>query len=325
MKKVFALLAFGLFSLYAVGQEPDTTQKIVSPGIQAPSEDKTVEIVKDGNTIELKDPKDTTRIKIGKKTISIIEDPSGTSVKVADATEPVEIESDNDNDNDNNGEDNNDEGDKNDHPKHKKMNGHWAGVSWGINNFLTSSGSMSLPPQASFMDLNTSRSWNFNVNFIEHSFGFGTDMLGLVTGMGFSFNNYYFSGNNSIKVDSAGMTVGKYYTDKLDKTKLTATYLNIPLILEFQFPNTKRSDRAYISVGVVGGVKTGAHTKVIYKGQKDKARDDFNLSPIRYAYTARIGYKNVNVYGNYYPVTLFEKDKGPANLYPFDLGLSLTF
>jgi hypothetical protein len=182
---------------------------------------------------------------------------------------------------------------------------------------------MVLPSDAVFMDLNTGRSWNINLNFLEHSFGFGTDRIGLVTGMGFGFNNYHFDGNNNVQ-DSAGRTRELRYAEKLDKSKLTSTYLNVPLLLEFQFPNADKDDRAYISVGVIGGVKIGSHSKVLYKGQKDKVKDDFNLSPLRYAFTARVGYKDLSIYGNYYPVQLFESGKGPE-LYPFDLGLALTF
>jgi hypothetical protein len=329
-KKLVLFLSLAFISYLSFGQEADTTKKEEGTNKTVTTQDATNSNIQlnDDKTLVVKDAKDTTRIKIGKKTISIIEDPSGTSVKVSDVTEPVVVESDENDEgvSQDEGDENNGDVEK-EHKHHhgKHMEGHWSGVSWGLNNFLTKDNSMSLPPEAKFMDLNTSRSWNFNVNFLEHSFGFGTDRIGLVTGMGLAFNNYHFGGNNNV-MDSAGITISKEYDPgiKLTKTKLSSTYLNIPLLLEFQFPGTNKSDRAYISVGVIGGVKVGSHTKVEYKDQKDKLRDDFNLSPLRYAYTARIGFKDLNVYGNYYPVALFETGKGPQ-LYPFDLGLSWTF
>ena len=42
------------------------------------------------------------------------------------------------------------------------------------------------------MNLNTGKSWNHNLNFLEYGFGLGTSYVGLVTGMGFEFSNYVF-------------------------------------------------------------------------------------------------------------------------------------
>lgn len=320
MKNLALFLILTLFSLSTIAQEADTNTRSTKPASEelTPPPAPDAGQAGDENVFEVKDAKDTTKIKIGKKTISIIEDPSGTSVKVSDVTEPVVVESDDAD------EMENDEADDDDSRDRPKMDGHWSGFYWGINNFLNSDYQMTLPSDAAFMDLNTGRSWNFNVNLFEKSFGFGTDRIGLVTGLGLGFNNYHFDGNNNIMKDSLGVTVGKTYTDKLDKSKLSSTYLNLPLLLEFQFPNADKDDRAYIAVGVIGGVKIGSKTKVEYKGQKDKLKDDFNLAPLRYAFTARVGYKDLGIYANYYPVQLFESGKGPE-LYPFDLGLAFTF
>jgi hypothetical protein len=322
MKTLTLILLLPLFAFSALAQEADTnTQPPKTPGTELTNPPTPPDAVLSGDDqlVEVKNAKDTTRIKIGKKTISIIEDPTGTSVKVSDVTEPVVVESADEME-----EDMEEAGDDEEKESGKsKMEGHWSGFYWGINNFLNSEYKMALPAGGEFMDLNTGRSWNFNINMFEKSFGFGTDRIGLVTGLGFGFNNYHFDRNNNV-MDSAGSTYEKYYGDKLDKSKLSSTYLNVPLLLEFQFPNADKDDRAYISVGVIGGVKIGSRTKVEYRGQKDKVKGDFNLAPIRYAFTARVGYKDLGVYANYYPVQLFKSGNSPE-LYPFDLGLAFTF
>ena len=77
---------------------------------------------------------------------------------------------------------------------------------------------------------------------------------------------------------------------------------------------------------IIGGLKIGSRTKQEYsiagKEYEDKTKEDFNLSPYTYAVTARLGYKNINVFANYSMVSLFEKNKGPE-LYPLTIGISL--
>ncbi|MFN8207335.1 MAG: hypothetical protein U0T82_08000, partial [Bacteroidales bacterium] len=191
MKTLTLILLLPLFAFSAFAQEADTnSQAPKAPGTELTTPPTTPDVVKSGDNqlVEVKEAKDTTRIKIGKKTISIIEDPSGTSVKVSDVTEPVVVESDNESGDEMEDSGDDEEKESSDKPK---MEGHWSGFYWGINNFLNSDYKMAMPVGGEFMDLNTSRSWNINFNLFEKSFGFGTDRIGLVTGLGFGFNNYH--------------------------------------------------------------------------------------------------------------------------------------
>jgi hypothetical protein len=269
---------------------------------------------------------DTTRIKLGNKGIAIIDDGKGsTYVKVEDLDE-----------NKNSGEDNeviesNDN--KNEGKKHSHFKGHWGGFEFGMNNFMNKNFSMtrSVANNDEYMDLNTGRSWNVNLNLFQHSFGFGTDMFGLVTGLGFEFNDYQFDGNNNIMKDANGITVSKDYTAlglNLEKTKISTGYLTLPLMLELQLPGgVRNSKRIHIAGGVIGGLKMGSHSKVEYysngKLQKDIVKDDFNIRALRYGFTGRIGYGNLTVFANYYATSFFETGKGPE-LFPFAIGLALN-
>ena len=176
------------------------------------------------------------------------------------------------------------------------------------------------------MEIKASRSLNVNINCAQYSLGFGQTRFGLTTGLGLEFNNYFFSNNNTLG-KSNGSVVGIDTLGTLEKTKLTTTYLRVPLILELQLFAKKRCDRVYISAGIVGGMKLGSHTKVIVNDEgekKSKDRDDFYLNPFRWGLTAHIGYKGITLYGDYYPTLLFQQNKGPE-LYPFSAGLALTF
>jgi hypothetical protein len=181
--------------------------------------------------------------------------------------------------------------------------------------------------QENIADLNTGRSWVINLNFAQYSLGFGTSHMGIVTGLGFELNNYFFDGENSIE-ESGDLVVAVPLSGNVIKSKLTTTYLRVPILLEVQFPNTVRSKRVFLSAGIVAGLKLGSHTKVVYDDDggknRDKNRDDFNINPFKYGLTARIGFGNISFFGDYYITTMFVKDKGPE-LHPFSIGLAMNF
>jgi len=213
--------------------------------------------------------------------------------------------------------------------KHKSnFKGSWAAVEFGVNNYFNNDFSISRDASDEFMDLNTGKSWNFNLNFAQYSINLINEQFGIVTGLGLEFNNYRF--DNNITIQKVGGVIVEdattYAGFNLDKTKLTTTYLTAPILLELHIPI--KHDEFKISGGVIGGVKIGSHTKVVYKDsgnkKKDKIKDDFNLSSLRYGFTARLGFEDVNLYANYYMTSLFEKNKGPE-LYPFAVGISLAF
>ena len=307
MKKLMITFLALVMALSVWGQ-PDTTRTGNVKVIE--DEGKTVVQIGKNNAVTVEENNDTTRIKLGSKGITVIEGENGTKINMN------ELE-----------EENKEQGDKEkDHDGHKKFKPHWAGFQMGLNNFVNSDFSMSRSGEDAFMDLNTSRSWNYNINFLEYGLGLGTDKLGLVTGLGLELSNYHFDQENTITKNPNGEITGVFLpsTVSIIKSKLQTTYLTAPLLLEGQIPAGKK--RIHISAGVIGGLKLGSKTKVVYREngdkQKDLTRDDFNISPLRYGLAFRIGYRGLNVYANYYLTPLFETSKGPE-LYPFAIGLTL--
>ncbi len=241
---------------------------------------------------------DTTRIRIGKKKFIIIDD---------DDNNKIAFEND-------------------DSDKSSKFKGHFSGVDIGINNYFTSDFSTSLPANEEYLNLNTGKSWGLNVNFIQQSIGLVKNNIGLVTGLGLEFNNYRF--DNRQMVLSGDSTVLYAHTDtqnRYEKNKLVTTYLTVPLLMEFQIHVGERNKPIYFSLGATGSVKIGSHLKLKTDGgNKTKKRDDFNLSPLRYGLSARVGYGALNFFANYSLQPMFEKDKGPE-LYPFTIGITLLY
>ena len=72
--------------------------------------------------------------------------------------------------------------------------------------------------------------------------------------MGIEFNNYFFDNNNTIaEIDDQVSWSTPGWVTNLSKSKLTTTFLRIPLMLEGQFPRTNRGKRVFISAGLIGG------------------------------------------------------------------------
>ncbi len=305
MKRLLSILFCLSILSIAYAQDPETKLKAL--------ESKDSSLTQQADTLKkvniTKSRNDSTKFRIGRKSITIIDEDGNTTFKIPNRrhhSDDWDIEF-----------------------NHKPtFRGHFSGVEFGVNGFVDKNQSLTMKNEMAWLDLKQARSWNINLNFMQYSIGFGTDKIGLVTGMGLEFNNYHFSNPISLKVEN-GITVAdsSYIAGNFDvqKTKLSTTHLTIPLLLEFQIPTGEHGHRIYISGGVIAGLRIGAHTKVIYEDggrKKDKNREDFNLSTFRYGFTARVGYRGLKLFANYYPVPLFEIGKGPE-VYPFSVGLVL--
>jgi hypothetical protein len=144
--------------------------------------------------------------------------------------------------------------------------------------------------------------------------------------MGIKCNNYWFDNNNSIEKDPLTNEIIPKYPPagiSYSKSKLNTAYLTVPLIFEVQFGPKKKG---FIGAGLIGDLKLWSNTRIkYYEGgstQRQKAKSDFNLSPMRYHFTLRAGYRFVKIFANYSGMPLFKKNLGPE-LYPITVGLTL--
>lgn len=215
---------------------------------------------------------------------------------------------------------------ENEHARRRsRFRGHWTGIEFGFNNYVTSSNSLVLPSDIDYMTLHSSKSSNFNINFTQLSLGLSRH-IGFVTGLGLNWNNYRFDGNNGIVKGDNGVIQELDPGANLDKSKLATLFLTLPFMLELQIP--VNNNHLTIGAGPIGAIKLASHTKMVFEdGHTIKSWGDFSLNMLRYGATARVGYGNFMVYGTYYKTPLFQTGKGPGdvNLYPFEIGIALTF
>nr|WP_319400817.1 porin family protein [uncultured Carboxylicivirga sp.] len=259
------------------------------------------EVVVPGINIEVDDFNDTiTKITFGRKRIDFIEDHNKTRVRMVRL--PIE-----------------------------KFKGHWAGIDIGFNGYMNSDFSTSLPSDASFMDLNQGKSVTFSINFLQYNIGLqrNKNNLGLVMGSGITWYNYrtdtpyYF-----VKNSETNITEGVPIPDQYDitKNKITSTFINFPLLLEWQLPASNDAHRFFISAGPYAGFRLWGRSKMVYydggSRNKEKNKQDINVNPFQYGVMVRMGYRFIKLYGSYNFSTFYSSNKGPE-LYPYTVGLTL--
>lgn len=309
MKKKIIYIFISSFTLAAIGFTSNIygqASENVEEEAQLPDNENQQASDADSVTVSVKGT-DTTSIAIGNRRILIIEKNGNTDVSISDRTmtEPDD-----------------------DSKRKSPFKGNWRGLELGLNNYLNSSFSFTLDPEDDFMELSTARSRNVNLNILQYDLGISGNNIGLVTGLGLEINNYRFSNNVSITKENSEIAQVDYGDRgiNLERSRLRTHYLTVPLLLEFQSNHPRRSQRAYFSAGVIGGLNIGSNTKVVYRDNtgknRDKIRDDFYLVPFRYGLTLRTGYRSLNLYANYYPTSLFQKNKGPE-LFPVAIGFSI--
>jgi hypothetical protein len=234
--------------------------------------------------------------------------------------------------------------------KHRKTyNGHWAGVEIGIGGYVTPDFDMNFNPDYPYLNMNTARSVMVNLNPFDLNVNLYRNKIGFTTGLGFQISNYYFTGNYVMLKDSSTLVAynvqdqqGYYVNMKVNK--LVVSYLNIPLLFEFQTNRFRRLSSFHITLGVIGGVRIGSYTKQVYEDKEASYflvdengkqvasfdtehhtvhdRGAYHLSPFKVDAAFRIGWSHLNLFSTYSFTRMFQKDQGPE-IYPFTVGLTL--
>lgn len=193
--------------------------------------------------------------------------------------------------------------------KWKWDQGRFMGGNIMYNGLVENLRTMQLPDDASQMSLMT-KSIGVDINLIDAVL-YSRGCFGVVMGLGIESNNFRFNNNVSLTKDSEGNTViDNSFTERgihLSKSKLTTTYLNVPIMLQLHF-----KPGGYVSLGVVTGIRLQSYTKTVSPELgKQKVFSDFNLRNIHYGFVASVGYGGVSLTAKYYPNSIFRTGQGP--------------
>ncbi len=246
-----------------------------------------------GNAVLIGDPADTTRIRIGGRDFLIIDD------------EKTKIRTER---------------------RRAGFRKNWSGFEMGINGYLTPDNSLTLTNDGEYIDLRYNKSVVVNLNFLQQSFPLVSNNLGLVTGLGLGFNNYRFDNQTRIVYNREGLDFYEDTINSITKNKLTLTWINLPILLEYQTQG-RGFEKFHIAGGMIVGTRIGTHAKYVTddagKKRKEKDYHDFHVPPFRFDLTGRIGWGRINLFATYSLNSLFKDDKGPE-LVPFSAGIRLV-
>ena len=195
----------------------------------------------------------------------------------------------------------------------------WLLLDLGVSTYLDNDFNYNVPEN---LEQNIGKSTNVNLHLFRQRLNLINHNLNLMYGLTFEFNNYKFENNVTLLPKKDYLTFEEI-EEPIKKTKLANTYLNLPVMLNFETNpyNLKRSFR--INAGGFAGYLLEAHTKIKYSTDKKvKDRDDFNLSKFKYGVTSQIGYGWFNIYANYALSEMFADGEGPV-LHPFNFGIVL--
>jgi hypothetical protein len=210
----------------------------------------------------------------------------------------------------------------------KKFNGHFKGLEIGVNTLIMPDGNFTLQGDAAPFAIRLPASRVWNLNLYEANLPLIRQQFGLVTGAGFEFNTYKFE-ENIILTKKDGRVHAIYPENDLEfsRNNLTASYVKIPLMLEFQTNSGSKKNSFHIAGGVNFGLRLGSGTKYKYsfegKTVKEKVRDRYYLNPYRIAAVGKIGWGKLNLFAEYNLLPFFEKGRGPE-MHAVSFGIALN-
>jgi hypothetical protein len=206
------------------------------------------------------------------------------------------------------------------------MEPHWAGFGIGFANITDHSLNMT---SVNGLAVKPDQTTEWFINLIEHILPIYRNTFGITTGLGMSWHTFRLD-NNTHLVDMNGVT-GVYDAPAgitYEYSRLKVVHLTFPVLLEWQ-PAFGRNHKAFVSAGVVGGLKTYSSFKVKYvdhDGNTVKKVEDkgLNTRPLTLDLMAQAGYGDISVYAKYSPISIFLDNKGP-DVRAASLGLILHF
>jgi hypothetical protein len=164
-------------------------------------------------------------------------------------------------------------------------------------------------------DLRTGKSVNVNIWFFMQRLNMVKHVMNLKYGLGLELNNYRFEDERlHIQKNPTYIIVDQDWT-VVDKNKLAADYVTVPLMLNFNF-TPGRENGFGLSAGVSAGFLYSSRQKIKVDGEKNKIHDDFDLEQWKFSYIGELNLGPVKLYGSYAMHNMWQKglDQTPYNV-----------
>ena len=191
----------------------------------------------------------------------------------------------------------------------------WNNFHLGLNNLINSGGELDVATEGDFSSLEVApSSVNFTWDIVTQAMNLYREKVRLVYGIGIDYNNYRFKNNVSLIKNADKELEVTEDAVNYDKNKLVVQHINVPLLINFKIAPKNSNDYLHISGGANFGYRIGSHMKQKWNDngkKKNKAEDDYNLEQFRVGYEMQFGYKNIVLYGRYFPESIFKANEGP--------------
>ncbi len=271
------------------------------------------------NAQKEKSDSDTTKIKLGDKTIIIVDKNDKTedtiSVKEEIKDEEITIKQ-------------NEKKTKAKKYYNSRNYSRWAGLYLGINQFGDIRDGGELTANFKNWEINPWKSRIWNINFMEINLSIVKKHILLTTGFGLEYKNFSFKNNIDLVEENGQVNPVVNNSLKYKKDKLHVSYFQMPILLEFNTSSRARKG-FYLAAGFVGGLKM--YSKLYQKYDLDdntikkRTKSDFNLNPYQLYGTLRIGINRLTLYGNFDLMPLFKEGESTLgdNLMVVSAGVKL--
>lgn len=208
--------------------------------------------------------------------------------------------------------------------KKEKFKGSWLSIGILYTNYGQQPLSFSLPNNYKDLSINFNNSIGFQFNFLQISLGLNKNHnLGLVTGIGIQWVNYILENSGYVVEYDDGIHIEPedivIIDEVIKQTKLSAAYLEIPLLLELQ---TKSNHKINISFGPVLGFQLFNYykLKINILAVDDKEYNLNSFKKIKSGLILKINFNYIGFMLQYNFSPLFKPNRGPE-VTPLEIGL----
>lgn len=201
----------------------------------------------------------------------------------------------------------------------------WNGIDLGVNGILSSNYDTRLGDEFGFLEPEYGSSRYIGFNFAAAKLRLVGDYVGLTTGLTFQIYNFKYSGDQSLVL---GEELSAFPTDgrNVRKSKLRASYLGLPLMLEFNTSLIPRKS-LHITAGVIGKVRIDNMYKEKYREDgsnfKTSVKGDLGFNRWGADAVVRLGYGWVTVFAQAGLLPLFDNNNTP-DVHTFAAGIAFN-
>ncbi len=189
---------------------------------------------------------------------------------------------------------------------------------------LVDNGSFTLSPGNQFLEYKASKTSNLGFDILQLGYRFNSYFKIYLAG-GFDWTHIRLQKNITILQDQPSLS---YKADNVEyeKNRFSSSYLRIPLAFEIRSKDDKNGKKFHLVAGPeIGFLLNGKVKQESSEKGKQKFKDDYHFTQMRYGAYARLGYGGAGLYVKQYFNDMFENSPTQLGLKNMSFGIMLGF